>query len=85
MATDHGHAHHRLERHLADEPDGLDRDDLTDGYVRVEELGVGRRDHDVGIRDPVEATTGTDAVDSGDHRLPDLLVPRGEVEVPPLD
>ena len=61
--------------------DGLDGDDLADRDVRVEELRVGRGDHDVGVGDPVEAAAAADAVDRGDHRLPHLLVPRREVQI----
>ena len=60
-------------------------DDLADRHVRVEELRVGRRDHDVGVGDPVEAAAGADAVDRGDDRLPHVVVPRREVEVELLD
>src|SRR5439155_20058938 len=35
VATDHGHAHHRLERNLADDPDGHERDEMTERYGRV--------------------------------------------------
>src|SRR2546430_12829015 len=65
-------------RHLADEADGLERHDLPDRDVRVEELGVGGGDDDVSVGDPVEPTAGAQAVDGRDDRLPDLLVPRSE-------
>ena len=85
MPADEGHAHHGLDRHLADEADGLERHDLPDRDVRVEELGVRGGDDDVGVGDPVEPAAGAQAVDGRDDRLPDLLVPRREVEVELLD
>ena len=81
VTADQGHAHHRFHRHLADETDGLNGHDLSDGDVGIEELGVGRGDDDVRIGHPVESATGADPVDRGDDRLPHLLVPGGEVDV----
>src|SRR6478735_12817206 len=37
VATHHGHPHDRLERHLAEQADGLERDHLPDRDVGVEE------------------------------------------------
>jgi hypothetical protein len=52
--------------------------------VRVEEGGVGGRDDDVGVGHEVETPAGADAVDGGDHRLPDPVVPRAELQLGPL-
>src|SRR5690606_14752080 len=84
VPADEGHPHHRLDRHLAHEPDALDGHDLAHRDVGVEELGVGGGDDDVGVGHPVEGPAGADAVDRGDDRLPDALVPGGEVQVPLL-
>ena len=78
VAPDQRHAHDRLERHLVRQPDALVRHRLPDRHVRVEERGVARGDHDVGVGDEVEPTAGAGAVDRRDHRLPHLVVPRGE-------
>ena len=78
MASDQGHAQDGLGRHLAQQPDGLVGGGLSNRHVRVQEGGVGRRHHDVGVGDEVQPASGARAVDGGDHRLPDLVVPRGE-------
>ena len=52
---------------LAHQADRFDRHDLADRHMGIEELCVRRTDHDVRIRDPVEAAAGADAVDRGDH------------------
>ena len=85
VPADQGHPHDRLDRHLADQADGLDGGDLADRDMGIEEGGVRGGDHDVGVGDPVEAATGTDAVHRGDDRLGHLLVPGGEVEVEILE
>ena len=84
VATEQRHAHHRFERDLAGEADRLERGDLSDRHVRVDELRVAGGDDDVGVGHEVEPTAGADAVDRGDHRLLHVLVPGGEVQIPLL-
>ncbi len=75
VAPDQRHAHDGLKGDLAGERDRLVGRDLTHRDVGVEELRVRRSQHDVGVGDEVEAAPGTDAVDGGDDRLPNAVVP----------
>ena len=70
VATHQGHAHDRLERHLAQQADGLDGDTTwpTDTWGS-KNWASRRRDHDVGVGHPVEGAAGAEAVDRGDDRL----------------
>ena len=66
---------------LVRQADALVRRHLPERHVRVEERRVARRDHDVGVGDEVQPAAGAHAVDRGDHRLPHLVVPRGEAQL----
>src|SRR5437764_1804698 len=71
VASDQGHAQDGLGRHLAQQPDGLVGGDLSNRHVRVQEGGVGRRHHDVGVGDEVQPASG-----SGSRGRPSTRSPR---------
>ena len=70
-----------LERHLAGEGDGLVGGDLPDRHVRVEERGVGGRDHDVGVGDEVQAAAGAEPLTAAITGLANPVVPGGEAQL----
>ena len=76
--ADERHARDRLHRRLLRQRDRLVRAHLPDAHVGIEERGLGRGDHDVGVGHEVQATAGAHAVDRGDHGLRHAVVPRGE-------
>ena len=69
---------------IFEQPDGLVGGDLADRDVGIEEGGVGRGDHDVGVGDEVQPAAGADAVDRGDDRLRDPVVPGREAQLGPF-
>src|ERR1700733_5750259 len=81
VPSDQGHAQHRFEGHATGQPDQLVGRHLSHRHVGVEKRGVGRRDHDVGVGDPVESPAGADPVDRRDDGLPDAVLPGREVKV----
>ena len=81
VPSDQRHAQDRLEGHAPGQSDQLVGGHLSHRHVGVEERGVGRRDHDVGVGDPMESPAGADPVHRRDDRLPHFVVPRREVEI----
>ena len=77
VAADERHAHHGLDRHLADQPDGLDA--TRPGRSTRGGRRTGRRTRRCTMSASAtqwNAAAGADAVDRGDDRLPHVLVPR---------
>ena len=81
--TDQRHAQHRLGRGLPHQPDRLVGGHLADRHVRVDELGAGGGDHDVGVGHEVQPAAGAHAVDRRDDRLAHLVVPRRQPQLGP--
>ena len=81
MASDERHPQYGLGGHLAHQGDGLQRADLTDRDMWVDECRVRRRDDDVSIGDPVQSAARTDTVDGRDHGLADVAVPARQLQV----
>ena len=55
----------------------LEAGDHAVGDVGVEERGVLRREDDVGLTEEVERAAAGHAVDGGDDRLPEVVLPSG--------
>src|SRR5581483_6705224 len=76
-AREQHHAHDLAERRPAEEADRLQREDLPDPHVRVEEGRVVGADREVRVRDEMEPRTEAHAV----HRDDDGLVEAGANEI----
>ena len=81
VTADERHPQDRLHRRLLGQADGLERRDLADRDVRVEDCGVLGRDHDVGVGHEVQSAAGADPVDRSDHRFGHAAVPGGHAQL----
>ena len=85
MASDEHHAGDRRYRHAQRQRRRLDAGHLSDVDVRIEKRRGLASDDDVGVGDPVQATTGADAIDRDDHRYFDTPPgKKGELVVEPV-
>ena len=84
VASDESHPHHRLGRHLARKSDHLVRRNLTERYVGIDKGGVRRCHRHVGVGNEMQPAPGANAVDGDHDRLPNPVVPGGELQLSSL-